>query len=180
MAKGRNEQCRCGSGKKVKRCCGLRRGPTTAQLAQAFLAEERRRAAAVVVGIDRDELDEVFEKVVELAMVDASLQVELPRLLPPELERLRAAVADDDQDEFEAARPRALALFDTAEQRAALARAVLEARDEGRTDRRVAAVAVIDLAAQEGSALLASSLTQALAVSVGAARTPAGLIVMSR
>jgi hypothetical protein len=49
----------------------------------------------------------------------------------------------------------------------------------GRIEAQVAAVAMIDLTTTS-SALLRSSLVEALAVSVGAARTPAGLLVVSR
>lgn len=133
----------------------------------------------MLLGTDRAELDELFREVVELPLVDAALQLDLPRLLPPELERLRAAIAHDDHVEFEAARSGALALLDTPERRASLARAVLRLRDDGSIGHRLAAVAIIDLADAEDSALLEASLTQSVAVSVGAARTPAGLIVRS-
>jgi hypothetical protein len=47
MAKiGRNELCGCGSGRKVKRCCGIARGSSEASLARAFL----RCAARGVAG----------------------------------------------------------------------------------------------------------------------------------
>ena len=37
---GRNARCRCGSGRKVKRCCGVRRGPSEAELAKAWLHQQ--------------------------------------------------------------------------------------------------------------------------------------------
>jgi hypothetical protein len=54
---GRNERCPCGSGRKVKRCCGVRRGPSEDELAKAFLAVEARAAARVL----RDHDDEQFD-----------------------------------------------------------------------------------------------------------------------
>ena len=33
---GRNERCPCGSGRKVKRCCGVQRGPSEDELAKAM------------------------------------------------------------------------------------------------------------------------------------------------
>lgn len=42
---GRNEPCPCGSGRKVKRCCGVRRGPSEDQLARAYVASLARDAA---------------------------------------------------------------------------------------------------------------------------------------
>jgi hypothetical protein len=148
-------------------------------LAKAFLAEERQKAVSVLVGVDREEFDELFEEVVDLPTLDVSLQADLPRLLSPELERLRAAIDEDDDDAFEAAVDPALAQLDTPERRAALTRALLSLRDAGRIDARVAAVAVIDLGTRR-SALFQSSVVQGLAVSVGRARTPSGLLVVSR
>lgn len=164
---------------KVKRCCGTRRGPGSAELAKAFLAEERRKAASVLLGVDREEFDELFEEVVDLPTLDVSLQVDLPRLLTPELERLRVAIDEDDEDAFEGAVGPALGQLDTPERRAALARAVFSLREAGRIDARLAAVAMIDLWTRR-SALFQSSVVQGLAVSVGAARTPSGLLVVSR
>src|SRR6266536_1619357 len=54
---GRNERCPCGSGRKVKRCCGVRRGPSEDELAKAFLAVEACRAAGVLDGCDDEELE---------------------------------------------------------------------------------------------------------------------------
>jgi hypothetical protein len=178
-ASGRNGSCGCGSGLKAKRCCGTRRGPGSAELARAFLAEERRKAASVLLGVDREEFDELFEEVVDLPTLDVSLQVDLPRLLSPELERLRVAIDEEDEEAFEVAVGPGLGQLDTPERRAALARAVLSLRDGGRIDVRLAAVAMIDLWTRR-SALFQSSVVQSLAVSVGAARTPSGLLVVSR
>ena len=69
--------------------------------------------------------------------------------------------------------------LDTPERRAALARAVLHLRDLGRIDRRLAATAIIDLWTPS-SALFKASVVQSIAVSVGAAQTPSGLLVVSR
>lgn len=176
---GRNGPCPCGSSKKAKRCCGIRRGPSPAELAKAFLAEERRKAGSVLRGMDRDEFDELFEEMIDLPTLDVSLQADLPRLLSPELEWLRAAIEKDDDETFKAALAPALKQLDTPPRRAALARALLSLRDTQRINARVAALAIIDLETSP-SALFQSSVVQALAVSVGAARTPSGLLVASR
>ena len=47
-AAGRNERCECGSGRKAKRCCGVQRGPSEADLARAFLASQARPSARVL------------------------------------------------------------------------------------------------------------------------------------
>src|SRR5215216_2006932 len=93
---GRNERCPCGSGRKVKRCCGVRRGPSEDELAKAFLAVEARRAAGVLDGCDDEELDGLFDELVDLPATDGSLRWLLPRLWTPELDGLGAALARRD------------------------------------------------------------------------------------
>jgi hypothetical protein len=175
---GRNGPCDCGSGRKAKRCCGLRRGPSARDLDKAFLAAERRSALRLVPR-DRRGFDELFHEAVRLPELEMSVHLRLPRLLSPELERLRAAIDAGDDEEFDDALAPALARVDTPERRAELARAVLVLRVAGRITARVAAMAMLDLTTTP-SALLRASLGEALAVSVGAARTPAGLLVAAR
>jgi hypothetical protein len=78
---------------------------------------------------------DLFEGLWELPAVDLSLQVELPKLLSPALNRLCDAVADDDPDPelLDAA----VGAIDTPTERARLARAVI-ARGAGRGDWRAA------------------------------------------
>lgn len=176
---GRNGLCECGSGAKAKRCCGLRRGPAPGELAKAFLAEQRRIAAVRLLGVKRDDFDELFDEVIDLPRRDVSMQLRLPGVLSPELEALRAAIDDEDDEGVDALVGPALAQLDDPRHRETLARSALALAETGRVEPRVAAVAVIDLTTAS-SALLRSSVVQALAVSVGAARTPAGLVVVSR
>jgi hypothetical protein len=143
-------------------------------LAKAFLAGQSRRAATRVVGITRDEFDELFHAVVHLPEVDLALHVELPALMTPELQRARAAV--DDPDEFDAALGPVVSSLETPTRRAQLARAVIDLVEAGRVDAEVAAVAVIDLTTPD-SALFWSSVAEAVGVTAGAARTPAGLVL---
>ncbi len=171
---GRNDLCGCGSGRKVKRCCGVRRGPGPEELARAFLAGQSRRAARRLVGVTRDEFGELFGEVVRLPEIDLTLQVELPALVTPELMRARAAV--DDPDEFDAALEPVVTGLDTPTRRAALAREVMDLAEAGRVDADVAAVAVIDLTMSD-SALFRSSVAEAVGVAAGAARTPGGLVL---
>jgi hypothetical protein len=176
-AVGRNDACGCGSGRKVKRCCGVRRGPGPDVVARAFLAEQARWAAARLVGVTRDDFGELFYEVVHLPEIDLALQVELPRLMTPELLRAQAVV--DDEDDFDAALGPVIASLDTPVRRAGLARVVVDLAAIGRVEPDVAAVAVIDLTMAE-SALFASSVAEAVAVAAGAARTPAGLVLAVR
>lgn len=128
--------------------------------------------------ITRDDFDELFDEMLDLPSRDVSLQISLPRLLSPALQALRAAIAyDDDESVADLVGP-AVAEMDNPIRRAELVRAVQAFAEAGGVDRLVAAVAVTNLAAGR-SALLRSSLLEALAVSVGAVRTPGGLLVVS-
>ena len=176
---GRNARCRCGSGRKVKRCCGVRRGPSEAELAKAFVHQQARIAALVLAARSDAEVVALLDEAVGLPRQDVSMQLPLPRLFSPALERLRAAVAKDDPEGVAAAVPAALAEVDTPIVRAGLVRAVLGLRDAGRVSGGVAAAVVVEQASRS-TELLEASLLAAVAVSVGAARTPAGLLVVSR
>jgi SEC-C motif len=175
---GRNQRCPCGSGVKAKRCCGVRRGPSEAQLAKVFLREQCRVASPLLRRVinDVDDLIELYATVAELPSLDLSCQLRLPRMLSRELERLRSAIASDDVDEIEEALPDALVQVDTPLVRAGLARAVLALRDAGRITDEVAAAALLDLDS-DADALVRAALVAALAVDCGAARTPAGLVL---
>lgn len=174
----RNGPCECGSGKKAKRCCGVRRGPAAGELAKAFLAEQRRWATTRLMEVARADFEELFDQMVDLPAQEVSLQVRLPRLLSPELEALRLAIDDDDHETVDLLVGPALVQLDDPQRRGQLVGAVRTLADAGRVDPQVAALAVIDLAAPDSS-LLRSSLLEALAVSIGAAGTPAGLLVVS-
>jgi SEC-C motif len=175
---GRNQPCPCGSGRKAKRCCGIRRGPSQAELARAFVAEQCRAVAPLLRRriSGPDDLIELYAAVAELPQVDLSCQLRLPRLLSLELERLRMALVDDDPEEVEEALPAALARVDTPMVRAELARAVLALRDAGRIEEMVAATALLDL--DSADALMGEALLAALGVDGGVARTPAGLVLI--
>ncbi len=177
---GRNERCRCGSGRKVKRCCGVRRGPSEDELAKAFLAVEARAAAWVLRDHDDEQLDELHDALVDLPAVDQSLLwPSLPRLLTPELARLGDALAEEDTEVVRVVLPGVLARLDTPRARGGLARAVLALGAAGRLAEELAAAAVIDLASPS-TTLVRSSLLHAIAVDIGAAPTASGLVVASR
>jgi hypothetical protein len=173
---GRNELCSCGSGRKVKRCCGIVRGPSEQSLARAFLRTAAREAARPAGALSETEFAALLGELVDLPCVDLSLQVELPKVLSPPLGRLCRAIADDDELAGAAVLDSVLDELDTPLERARLARAVIAARDAGRCDRLLAAVALIDLASGSRQ-LLCASVIQAVAVRVGAARTPAGIVL---
>jgi hypothetical protein len=171
---GRNQPCPCGSGRKAKRCCGVEGGPSEASLARAFLAHASRRAAWELRNVPDAELGELFDDLWELPAVDLSLQVELPKLVSPELDRLCDAVAEDDPD------PELLdavvRVIDGLTERARLARAVIAQAERGAIDARLAAAALVDLGS-DSRRLVRAGLLEAVAVRVGVARTPAGILL---
>src|SRR4051795_8290313 len=177
MAKiGRNEPCGCGSGLKAKRCCGVTRGPSQDSLAVAFVMGAARDVAGLAGGLSEREFARLLVELVDLPCLDLSLQVELPKLLSPALGRLCEAIAGDDELAGDVVIEEALDELDTALERARLARAVIALRDAGRCDRRLAAVALIDLASGSRQ-LVCASVIQAVAVRVGVACTPAGVLL---
>jgi len=177
MAKiGRNELCSCGSGLKVKRCCGVARGPSDESLAWAFLRSAAREVARSAGALSEREFGLLLAELVDLPCLDLSLQVELPKLLSPALGRLCEAVAADDELAGDALIEEVLDELDTSLERARLARAVIALRDSGRCGRRLAAVALIDLASGSRQ-LFFASVIQAVAVRAGVARTPAGVLL---
>ena len=114
MAKiGRNALCSCGSGRKVKRCCGVSRGPSEASLARAFVTGAARQAASSLRGVSYDEFEMLADELDDVPQLDLSLQVELPKLLSPAWDRLFEAVADDDQPAGEAVLGEVLAEIDS-------------------------------------------------------------------
>ena len=95
---GRNDPCPCGSGRKVKRCCGEHRGPGEDHLARAYLAQQARDAARRLRHLDDGELRELFDDLFELPELDLALTLTLPQLLTPDLQHLFDAVKADDPD----------------------------------------------------------------------------------
>jgi hypothetical protein len=177
---GRNQPCRCGINKKTKHCCGVPHGPSDTELAKAFLASEARHAARRLIQLPEDELHELFDQMLDLPEQHLSLQLPLPKLIPPELEALRYAIDDDDPDTADEHLGPALKRVDNPQQRAGLARAVLALASNGAIDPAVADAALLDLDSHGTSALMRTSLLHALSVSIGASCTPAGLLVVSR
>jgi len=157
----------------------VRRGPSEDELAKAFLAVEACRAAGVLDGCDDEELDGLFDELVDLPATDGSLRWRLPRLWTPELDGLGAALADEDLEGVRASLAVVVGRLDTPRGRAGLARAVLARRDAGVVGAQLAAAAVIDLASGS-TRLVRASVLEAVAVEAGAAPAAGGLIVVAR
>jgi hypothetical protein len=173
---GRNHPCRCGSGRKTKHCCGQQRGPSENQLAHAHVAQLARQAIPDLAGLSDRALDHLAEGLIDLPAIDLSLLVTLPKLIGPDLQRLRESIEHDDPDWGWDALTAVHQQIDTPHQRARLADAIVRLRHQRRITRRQAAYALLDLHTPS-TRLIAASLLEAVAVSIGVNRTPGGLHV---
>jgi len=171
---GRNQPCPCGSGRKTKHCCGEHRGPTEEQLARAHVAQLFHQTVDELRGLSDRALDRLSEGLMDLPALDLSLLVTLPKLIGPDLERLREAIEHDDPEWGWDALTAVHKQVDSPQQRARLADAIIRLRDQHRIGRRQAAYALLDLHTTS-TRLVAASLLEAVAVSVGSSRTPGGL-----
>ena len=171
---GRNELCPCGSNRKVKRCCGVKRGPSDEQLARAHVALLARDAAADLEGLSERALEHLWEQLLDIPATDLSLLVTLPKLIGPDLKRLQEAISRDDPDWGWDALTTVAEQIDTPQQRAKLADALVALRDQHHLNRRQAAAALLDLDSRS-TRLIGASLLDAIAISVGVESTPGGL-----
>lgn len=171
---GRNELCPCGSGRKVKRCCGEHRGPGEDDLARAYLTQQARGGARRLRHLDDRELRELFDALFELPELDLALTITLPQLLTPDFQRLLDAVKADDPDAGDELIPRILDKLDTPVERARLARVITNLRDTKRLDSLLAAAAIIDLDSPS-RILLHACLVHTAFIHTGRLRTPGGL-----
>ena len=171
---GRNQPCPCGSGRKTKHCCGQHRGPTDEQLARAHVAQLFHQTVHELHGLSDRALEHLSEQLMDLPALDLSLLVTLPKLIGPDLERLREAIEQDDPDWGWDALTSLHKQIDTPQQRARLADAIVRLRDQHRITHRQAAYALLDLHANRRR-LIAASLMEAVAIQVGVKRTPGGL-----
>jgi hypothetical protein len=174
---GRNDPCPCGSGRKTKRCCGERRGPSEDQLARARLAALGRQAIDDLLDLSDRTLDRLEENLWRLPELDLSLHAKPPELSEPEQKRLRQAMAADRHDD--AASDTVIAAadrLDTPQQRARMADALLQLRDRGWISHAQTAFALYDLS-RSSSRLMIASAIYALGTHFGGDATPAGLLV---
>ena len=168
---GRNQPCPCGSGRKVKLCCGTHRGPSPEDLAWQTLHDQARKFAPLLRPYTELDIDQLLERVIELPVHHYSLQIRLPRIWPPELERLRTSLGDDT-DAIQAA----AATIDGPGPRLTLAREASELCQHDQIDLESLAIIIVDLA-RPISLFISASLIAATAVSLGRCPTPTGLLV---
>jgi SEC-C motif len=171
---GRNEPCPCGSGRKVKRCCGQQRGPAEEDLARGYLAHQALDAARRLRHLEDEELLELFDDLFYVPKLDLGLTIVLPPVLSPELERLFDAVDADDPDAGDEVIPAILARLDTPLERARIARVIVQLRDGGELDPLLAAAAIIDLDSRS-QILIRACLIQTAFIFTGRISTPGGL-----
>ena len=173
---GRLQRCRCGSGKRIKRCCGDSAHPVAAEMAKAELAALGNSLAPGLARFADPDLHHLLDQVPQLVALDPSLAWCLPRVLPPEIERLRAATDDVDLEAVKDALPAAVAALDGPIGRARLAHAVLGLRDTRRIGPELAAAAVVDLASGSPQ-LVTASIVEAVRVDAGGTLGPPGLML---
>jgi hypothetical protein len=138
------------------------------------VAQLTRQAIPDLAGLSDRTLDHLWEGLADLPGADISLLVTLPKLIGPDLQRLRESIEQDDPDWGWDVLTAVHEQIDTPHQRARLADALVGLRDQHRINRRQAAHALLDLDSRS-TRFIAASLLEAVAVSVGASRTPGGL-----
>ncbi len=169
----RNGPCPCGSGQKAKRCC---LAPTQVVEARIIPPELLADLLVELSGTSKIEMYSLFDQLVSLPELDLSLQVPLPVIRTPDIDRAVRALMEDDTDEFDNALSQVMAVVDTAYNRLLLARAVVILRDAGKISQKLAALAVIELD-RETSTFFMSSVAESLSLLAGDRRTPSGLLV---
>lgn len=179
---GRNGPCPCRSGRKAKRCCGVRTGPAPEQLAAVEL---RERAAVAREHLEHwcdDCATEARELLILLPERHLELHVALPPLSGPALRDLEAVLErghDPDLEPLAAALRAAVQELDTAVLRLRLAIALDELAGRGLVERWLADAGLVSLRGRL-PALLAASVANAARVRLGLAPTPSGLVVHRR
>jgi hypothetical protein len=169
----RNEPCPCGSGTKAKRCCQAPHAYVDVRVLPLDLCQN---VVNDLPGSTQAEMRALFDQLVYLPAIDASLQVRLPGIVTPDMDRVINALRNDDDAEFDQALGKVVPAVDTLERRIELAQAVIELRDQGRISAKLAAVAVLELDREE-SAFFLSSVAESLAVLAGDQPTPSGLLL---
>ena len=72
--------------------------PSDDQLARAHVAQLARQAIPELAGLSDHALDHLWEELMDLPSIDYSLLITLPKLIGPDLQRLREAIEHDDPD----------------------------------------------------------------------------------
>jgi len=172
----RNGPCPCGSGHKAKRCCYGNEQLFDNELVPKALCAE---VISDLADTSEIEMRSLFDQLIYLPEVDLSVQVPLPLIRTPHIDRAIGALQDGEDDVFDHELAHVVPLVDDAEHRTTLARAVLALRDQGRISSKLAALAVLELD-RETSTFFMSSVAESIAVLAGDQHTPSGLLVAAR
>ena len=172
----RNEPCPCGSGSKAKRCCEAPHAYVDVRVLPLDLCQN---VVNDLPGSTQAEMRALFDQLVYLPAVDASLQVRLPGIITADMDRAINALRDDHGTAFDEALGRVVPAVDTLERRIELAQAVIALRDQGRIPAKLAAVAVLELDREE-SVFFLSSAAESLSALAGSETTPTGLLTATR
>lgn len=157
---GRNDPCPCGSGRKVKQCCGVQRGPSEQDAARAFLAELLDDARGVLQHVPEPEFIAIGKAWCMQAATYPELRVRLPDDSPA-VERLTQALIDGDKPGSREPLEEVLQEIDTPVERARLVHAVHALIDDGVVNVTEAAVAAFELST-DSRELLRAWLTAAI------------------
>jgi formate dehydrogenase maturation protein FdhE len=141
---GRNDPCPCGSGRKVKQCCGVQRGPSEEDVARAFLSELFEDARGVLQNVSESEFMAMGQAWCMRAATYPELRVRLPDDSPA-VERLKQALVAGDKRGLREPFEEVLEEVDTPQERARLVHAVHALMDDGVVDVTEAAVAALEL-----------------------------------
>jgi hypothetical protein len=172
----RNEPCPCGSGSKAKRCCEVPHAYVDIRVLPLDLCQS---VANDLPGSTQAEMRALFDQLVYLPALDASLQVSLPGVITADMDRAIDALRNDQGTVFDEALGRVVPAVDTLERRIELAQGVIALRDQGRIPAKLAAVAVLELDREE-SVLFLSAVAESLAALAGSEPTPAGMLTATR
>src|ERR1019366_8829967 len=138
----RNGPCPCGSGSKAKCCC---HGPHKFVAIKVLPLDLCQVVVNDLVGTKQAEMRALFDQLLYLPEIDASLQVRLSRILTPQIDQAINALKTKDGEGFDRALEQVVPTLYTPERRVELARAVIELRDQGRIPPKLAAIAVLEL-----------------------------------
>jgi SEC-C motif-containing protein len=172
----RNEPCPCGSGSKAKRCCEAPHAYVDVRVMPLDLCQ---KVVNDLPGSTQAEMRALFDLLVYLPAVDASLQVPLPGIITADVDRAINALRDDHGMAFDDALGRVVPAVDTLERRIELAQAVIALRDQGRIPAKLAAVAVLELDREE-SVFFLSSVAESLAALAESEPIPAEQLTSTR
>jgi hypothetical protein len=114
----RNGPCPCGSGNKAKRCCYGNEQLFDNELVPKELCAE---VISDLAGTSTLEMRSLFDQLFYLPELDLSLQVPLPLIRTPHLDRAIRALQDDKDDVFDQELAHVVPLVDDADHRSTLA-----------------------------------------------------------